>query len=79
MEEAFKSLRDSKVNDDFLKRELIRKVRSYNHIPAGLDNLLDLKVTVNGKSYIMRNETKGTVGKVAQAAGVALPPSVRRC
>ena len=48
-------------------------------IICDLDNLLELEVTVNGKGYIIRNETKGTVGKVAQAAGVALPPTIRQC
>lgn len=50
----------------------------WGDIIRDLDNLLEMKVTANGKDYIMRNETKGTVGKVTQAAGVALPPSVRR-
>jgi transposase len=44
-----------------------------------LDNLLELEVTVSGKGYVVRNEIKGGAGKVAQAAGVALPPSIRPC
>jgi len=43
-----------------------------------LDNLLELEITINNKSYIIRNETKGTVGKVAQVCGVALPPTLRK-
>jgi transposase len=42
-----------------------------------LDNLLELEVAVSGKGYLIRNEIKGNAGKVAQAAGVALPPSIR--
>jgi len=44
-----------------------------------LDNLLELEVRVSGKGYLIRNEIKGRVGQVAQAAGVALPPSIRPC
>lgn len=44
-----------------------------------LDNLLELQVKVSGKGYLMRNEITGTVGKTAQVAGVALPPSIRPC
>ena len=44
-----------------------------------LDNLLELEVTVSGKGYLIRNEIKGSVAKVAQAAGAALPPSIRAC
>ncbi len=44
-----------------------------------LDNLLELEMTVHGKGYLIRNEIKGSAGKVAQAAGVALPPSIRPC
>ena len=43
-----------------------------------LDNLLEMKITVTGKSYIIRSETNGTIGKVAQACGVALPPILRQ-
>ena len=43
-----------------------------------LDNLLELEITINNKSYIIRNETKGTVGKVAQVCGAALPPTLRK-
>ena len=44
-----------------------------------LDNLLELEVTVSGKGDLIRGEIKGSVGKAAQAAGVALPPSIRPC
>jgi len=48
-------------------------------IIRALDNLLELEVTVSGKGYLIRSEIKGSVGKAAQAAGVALPPSIRPC
>lgn len=44
-----------------------------------LDNFLEIEVTINGKGYILRNETKGTIGKVTQACGIALPPIFRQC
>ena len=44
-----------------------------------LDNLLETEISVDGKGYIVRSHTQGTVGKVAQACGAALPPLLRRC
>ena len=44
-----------------------------------LDNLLETEISVDGKGYIVRSQTQGTVGKVAQACGAALPPLLRRC
>jgi transposase len=43
-----------------------------------LDNLLEMEINLAGKVYTIRNETTGTIGKVAQACGVALPPTLRR-
>ena len=44
-----------------------------------LDNLLETEISVDGKGYIVRSQTQGTVGKVAQACGAAFPPLLRRC
>ena len=44
-----------------------------------LDNLLELEVSITGKGYVFRSETKGTTSKVFQACGVALPPALRPC
>jgi hypothetical protein len=44
-----------------------------------LNNLFEIEIAVAGKGYIVRTETKGTVGKTAQAAGIALPPVLRPC
>jgi hypothetical protein len=43
-----------------------------------LDRLQAIDLNVNGKGYTLRTEAKGTVGKVFQACGVALPPTVRQ-
>ena len=42
-----------------------------------LDNLLEMEISVDGKGYIIRSETKGTAGKAAEACGAALPPTLR--
>ena len=42
-----------------------------------LDRLQQVEMSIEGKSYVVRTETKGTVGKVFQACGVALPPTLR--
>jgi Transposase DDE domain len=42
-----------------------------------LDRLQEVEMSLDGKSYVVRTETKGTVGKVFQACGVALPPTLR--
>jgi len=47
-------------------------------IISDLDDLLEMEIKVNGKSYVIRSETNGTTGKVAQACGVALPPTLRQ-
>jgi hypothetical protein len=42
-----------------------------------LDQLQEVQISLDGKSYVVRTETKGTLGKVFQACGVALPPTLR--
>jgi transposase len=42
-----------------------------------LDRLQEVEMSIQGKSYVVRTETKGTAGKVFQACGVALPPTLR--
>jgi hypothetical protein len=42
-----------------------------------LDRLQEVELSIGGKSYVMRTETKGTVGKVFPACGVAIPPTLR--
>lgn len=43
-----------------------------------LDELTETEVQHQGKRFILRSEARGTCGKLFQAAGVALPPTVRR-
>ena len=42
-----------------------------------LDNLIEMQITMNGKSYIVRSEAAGTVGKVTQACKVKMPEVLR--
>ena len=42
-----------------------------------LDRLQEVQMSIGGKSYVVRTETKGTVGKVFLACGVAIPPTLR--
>ena len=51
----------------------------WNDIIRDLDNLLEMEVGIDGKGYVIRSESQGTVGKVAKACGVALPPTLRQC
>ena len=44
-----------------------------------LDRLQEIEIRLDGKRYLLRTETKGTTGKVFQACGVALPPTLRAC
>ncbi|MGH8653661.1 MAG: IS1634 family transposase [Gammaproteobacteria bacterium] len=45
---------------------------------ADLEALEDVEVVHQQKHFRLRTETKGTCGKVFQAVGVALPPTVRQ-
>ena len=44
-----------------------------------VEELVEMEISVGGKGYVIRSETVGVAGKVAQAAGVALPPTLRPC
>ena len=44
-----------------------------------LDNLMEMKIAINAKSFVLRGQTTGVAGKVFQACGVALPPVLRSC
>ncbi len=44
-----------------------------------LDNLVEMEVVIGGKGYVFRGQTSGVTGKVFQACGVALPPTLRSC
>ena len=49
----------------------------WDHVVEDLDRLEEVTLTLGKKGYILRTDPKGTVGKVAQAVGVALPPVIR--
>jgi transposase len=44
-----------------------------------VDNLVEMKIAIDGKSFVFRGQTTGVAGKVFQASGVALPPVLRPC
>jgi len=44
-----------------------------------LNNLVEMEVAISRKSYVFRGQTPGVAGKVFQACGVALPPTLRAC
>jgi Transposase DDE domain len=49
----------------------------WQHIVDDLDALQEIELTVQGKGYRLRTETKGTLSAVFNAVGVALPPTLR--
>ncbi len=66
-----------------LRQEIERRLEQqgstleWADIIRDLDHLHETTITVNEKDYVIRSQIKGTVGKVFQAAGVAIPPAVR--
>jgi transposase len=47
------------------------------NIVDDLDGLQQIELTVQGKPYRLRTETKGTISAVFNACGVALPPTLQ--
>jgi transposase len=43
-----------------------------------LDRLEEIDIEQDGKRFVLRTHTSGTCGKVFQAAGVGLPPTLRQ-
>ena len=68
-----------------LRKELDQKLASkkwtleWDDVIRDLDNLVEMKIEINGKRYAFRGQTSGVAGKVFQACGVALPPTLRSC
>jgi transposase len=68
-----------------LRRELERRLENngrrlqWADVIRDLDSLREIELHLDGKQYLLRNETKGATGKVFQACGVALPPVLRPC
>jgi hypothetical protein len=44
---------------------------------SSLDHLHETTIAIHDHRYVVRSEIRGTVGKVFEACGVAIPPAVR--
>ena len=68
-----------------LRRELEQRLTSkqwkleWADVIRDLDNLVEMEIAIGAKSYVFRGQTVGVAGKVFQACGVALPPTLRSC
>lgn len=66
-----------------LKKELQRRLEEAGHVFEWVDIKRDLKslqevgITDKGKSLLLRTKCDGVCGKVFQAVGVAIPPTIR--
>jgi len=66
-----------------LRKELDRRLAEAGHsfewaeIKQDLKSLQEVGIDDNGKSLALRTECVGTCGKVFQAVGVAIPPTIR--
>jgi hypothetical protein len=49
----------------------------WDDVIRDLDQLEEIELESNGKTFLLRNAAKGCCGKVFQAVGVALPPTIR--
>lgn len=67
-----------------LRKELDRRLKEHGHdfewadIKQDLKSLQQILIEDNGKPLALRTECLGTCGKVFQAAGVAVPPTIRQ-
>jgi transposase len=67
-----------------LRKELDRRLKEHGHdfewadIKQDLKSLQQVLIEDNGKSLALRTECLGTCGKVFQAVGVAVPPTIRQ-
>jgi hypothetical protein len=65
-----------------LRQELQSRLEERDHklewadVIADLERLQHVEVEQDGKRFLLRSEVQGTCGKVFQAAGVAIPPTV---
>ena len=51
----------------------------WNDVIRDVEELVEMEISVQGKGYVIRSAARGVAGKVAQACGVALPPTLRPC
>jgi hypothetical protein len=67
-----------------LRQELQTRLGERGHefewadVIEDLDRLQVVEVEQDGKRFLLRSEAQGTCGKVFQAVGVALPPTVQQ-
>lgn len=66
-----------------LRRELERRLEAkgqnweWTEIVRGLDNVQEVEAKFQGRSFVLRSQLVGDAHKAFQAAGVALPPTLR--
>ncbi|MEI7635453.1 MAG: hypothetical protein WCK47_14370 [bacterium] len=66
-----------------LRKELQDRLESngfsleWSDIIRDVNELQETQFGLQGKSYVLRSQTKGVLGMVAQAVGVRLPPDLR--
>ena len=66
-----------------LRKELDRRLQNAGHsfewsdVKQDLKSLQEIVIDDNGKSLSIRSECLGTCGKIFQAVGVAMPPTIR--
>ena len=66
-----------------LRQELQRRLTAkgwkleWADVVRDLSGLHETTIEIDGHDYIIRSETKGTIGKVFQACGVVIPPALR--
>ena len=66
-----------------LRKELDRRLAQAGHdfewadIKRDLKALEEVLIKENGKSLVLRTECIGTCGRIFQAVGVAIPPTIR--
>jgi len=68
-----------------LRKQLQDRLESKGHLGiewahalGDLQALEEIEVDHQGKRFVLRTEARGTTGKLFQAAGVALPPTIRQ-
>jgi hypothetical protein len=68
-----------------LRTELENRLAAQGHVAVewadilrDLDRLEEVELEKDGKRLLLRTEAPGVTGKVFQAVGVALPPTVRQ-
>ncbi len=66
-----------------IRKELDRRLEKAGHcfewadIKQDLKALQDIMIEDKGKALVIRSECLGTCGKIFQAVGVAIPPTIR--